>query len=127
MDRFLLYYHGHGLQVSGQPCLLTPDWDTIPILELVNKIADVVKEERYYIVTDCYANRRSLGELKERLREEHDNQNSQNFPYFKGSLSFRLVQTELHFLSYVNVNSRCHSYMPVSGESWPLKYWRYYF
>ena len=82
----------HGLQVSGQPCLLTPDWDTIPILELVNKIADVVKEERYYIVTDCFANRRSLGELKERLREEHDNQNSQNFPYFKGSLSFRLVQ-----------------------------------
>ena len=66
MDRFLLYYHGHGLQVSGQPCLLTPDWDTIPILELANKIVDVVKEERYYIVTDCSANRSSLGELKER-------------------------------------------------------------
>ena len=24
VDRFLLYYHGHGVQVSGQPCLLTP-------------------------------------------------------------------------------------------------------
>ena len=32
VDRFLLYYRGHGVQVSGQPCLLTPDWDTIPIL-----------------------------------------------------------------------------------------------
>ena len=31
VDRFLLYYHGHGVQVSGQPCLLTPDWETIPI------------------------------------------------------------------------------------------------
>ena len=60
-DRFLLYYRGHGVQVSGQPCLLTPDWDTIPILELVNKIAaELVIADRYYIVTDCCANRRDL-------------------------------------------------------------------
>ena len=60
VDRFLLYYRGHGVQVSGQPCLLTPDWDTIPILELVNKIAELVIADRYYIVTDCCANRRDL-------------------------------------------------------------------
>ena len=158
MDRFLLYFHGHGVQVSGQPCLLTPDWETIPILELVNKIVDVVKAERYYIVTDCCANRRDWGdedeeliakqcveeaedapqhktlgekivnisavpggykasakedktltcalvsvlessleakqrgELKEKLREEQDKQNSRNFPDVKGSLSFRLTK-----------------------------------
>ena len=61
VDRFLLYYHGHGVQVSGQPCLLTPDWETIPILKLVNKIAEFVIAERYYIVTDCCANRRDWG------------------------------------------------------------------
>ena len=78
VDRFLLYYHGHGVQVSGQPCLLTPDWETIPILELVNKIVDVVKAERYYIVTDCCANRRDWGDedeeiiAKQRVEEAED-------------------------------------------------------
>ena len=80
VDRFLLYYHGHGVQVSGQPCLLTPDWETIPILELVNKIAELVIAERYYIVTDCCANRRDWGNedeeifAKQRVEEAEDAQ-----------------------------------------------------
>ena len=80
VDRFLLYYHGHGVQVSGQPCLLTPDWETIPILELVNKIAEFVIAERYYIVTDCCANRRDWGDedeeiiAKQRVEEAEDAQ-----------------------------------------------------
>ena len=76
VDRFLLYYHGHGVQVSGQPCLLTPDWETIPILELVNQIAELVTAERYYIVTDCCANRRDWEDekAKQRVEEAEDAQ-----------------------------------------------------
>ena len=83
VDRFLLFYHGHGVQVSGQPCLLTPDWETIPILELVNKIVDVVKAERYYIVTDCCANRRDWGDEDEELIAKQRVEEAEDAPQHK--------------------------------------------
>ena len=52
-----LYYHGHGAQVDGNPCLLTPTWEAVPIDELVNKVAELrVIAERFFIITDCCAN-----------------------------------------------------------------------
>ena len=52
-----LYYHGHGALVDGNPCLLTPTWEAVPIDELVNKVAELrVIAERFFIITDCCAN-----------------------------------------------------------------------
>ena len=52
-----LYYHGHGALVGGNPCLLTPTWEAVPIDELVNKVAELrVNADRLYVISDCCAN-----------------------------------------------------------------------
>ena len=57
LGRLILYYHGHGAQVDGNPCLLTPTWEAVPMDELVNKVAELhVVADRYYIISDCCAN-----------------------------------------------------------------------
>ena len=38
VDRFLLYYHGHGALVLEKPCILTGTWEAVPLVELVNLV-----------------------------------------------------------------------------------------
>ena len=56
VDRFLLYYHGHGVQVIGHQCLLTSKWTAIPLAELVNLVVEHVNPTRYYVINDCCSN-----------------------------------------------------------------------
>ena len=70
VDRLVLYYHGHGVEVLGQPCLLTPDMEVIPMVELINMVADHVISDRYYIITDCCANKESVNETDKKRVEE---------------------------------------------------------
>ena len=58
------------MEVLGQPCLSTPDGGVIPMLELVNKIAEYVISDRYYIVIDCCANKKSGEEADKRRIEK---------------------------------------------------------
>ena len=56
IDRFVLYYHGHGVQVLGHPCLLTTEWKPAPLAQLINLVAEYVNPNLYYLVNDCCAN-----------------------------------------------------------------------
>ena len=60
IDRFVLYYHGHGVQVMGHPCLLTSQWEAIPLDELVNLVGTYVNPSVYYVITDCCANNKTF-------------------------------------------------------------------
>ena len=44
------------LQVLGHPCLLTTEWEAIPLAELVNLVATYVNPILYYVITDSCAN-----------------------------------------------------------------------
>ena len=63
-----LYYHGHGALVDGNPCLLTPTWEAVPIDELVNKVADRRITDRLYVLTDCCANSKKFEDEATRKR-----------------------------------------------------------
>ena len=56
IDSFVLYYHGHGVQVLGHPCLLTTEWKPVPLAQLINLVAEYVNPNLYYLVNDCCAN-----------------------------------------------------------------------
>ena len=56
VESFLLYVHGHGVQVTGHQCLLTNKLTPIPLMELLNHVAVDVKPNRYYAVMDCCSN-----------------------------------------------------------------------
>ena len=56
VDRFLLYYHGHGAQVLGKPCILTGTWEAIPLVELVNLVIKYINPQRYFVINDCCSN-----------------------------------------------------------------------
>ena len=73
VGRFVLYYHGHGVQVNGLPCLLTTDGEAVPIEELVNKAVQLLKAERYIVISDCCANKFEFKDeaTKKRVREAH--------------------------------------------------------
>ena len=43
----------------GHPCLLTSQWEAVPLAELVNLVATYVNPILYYVVTDCCANDRT--------------------------------------------------------------------
>ena len=47
------------LQVMGHPCLLTSQWEAVPLAELVNLVGAYVNPNLYYVVTDCCANDRT--------------------------------------------------------------------
>ena len=70
VDRFLLYFHGHGVQVLGHPCLLTSKWTAIPLAELVNLVAKHINPNRYYLINDCCANNKVFKDEKTRKRME---------------------------------------------------------
>ena len=55
-DTFLLYVHGHGMQIGGHQCLLTNKLTPIPLMELLNLVAEFVNPQRYYVVADCCSN-----------------------------------------------------------------------
>ena len=44
----------------GHPCLLTSQWEAIPLAELVNLIGTYVNPNLYYVVTDCCANNKDF-------------------------------------------------------------------
>ena len=70
VDRLLLHYHGHGKEVLGHSCLLTPKGDAIPMVEVINKVTDYVKADRYYIIKDCCANKDELANEADKKRVE---------------------------------------------------------
>ena len=39
----------------GHPCLLTTQWEAVPLAELVNLVGTYVNPNLYYVVTDCCA------------------------------------------------------------------------
>ena len=43
----------------GHPCLLTSQWEAVPLAELVNLVGAYVNPNLYYVVTDCCANDRT--------------------------------------------------------------------
>ena len=73
LGRLVLYYHGHGVQVEGHPCLLTTKGEAVPMEELINKVVDLTAADRYYVINDCCANKEAFDDeaLKERVREAH--------------------------------------------------------
>ena len=73
LGRLVLYYHGHGIQVEGHPCLLTTTGEAVPMEELINKVVNLTAADRYYIINDCCANKEAFDDeaLKERVREAH--------------------------------------------------------
>ena len=56
VDTFLIYYHGHGVEVLKNPCLLTRKWTAIPVDELVNLVTEVINPIHYCLVLDCCSN-----------------------------------------------------------------------
>ena len=44
------------LQVMGHPCLLTSQWEAVPLAELVNLVGTYVNPNLYYVITDSCAN-----------------------------------------------------------------------
>ena len=62
IDRFVLYYHGHGVQVLGHPCLLTTEWKPVPLAQLINLVAEYVNPNLYYLVNDCCANNKEYND-----------------------------------------------------------------
>ena len=73
LGRFVLYYHGHGVQVDGHPCLKTTAGESVPIEELVNKAVQLIKAERYIVISDCCANKLEFKDevTKKRVRQAH--------------------------------------------------------
>ena len=80
VDTFLLYVHGHGIQVLGEQCLFTNKWTAIPLRELVNLIAEYVHPNRYYVIMDCCSNKKIVDEkAKKRVEEAMNVERPENF------------------------------------------------
>merc|ERR1719237_369732 len=70
VDTFLLYVHGHGAQVLGEQCPFTNKWTAIPLLELVNLVAEHVHPNRYYVIMDCMNSNKEIVDDKAKNRVE---------------------------------------------------------
>ena len=59
IDRFVLYYHGHGVQVLGHPCLLTTEWKPVPLAQLIKLVAEYVNPIFVILSTTAAPTRRN--------------------------------------------------------------------
>ena len=101
LGRFVLYFHGHGVQVGwmvylqcdnylyfqvdGHPCLLTTSGEAVPMEELVNKVVELSEAEVYYIINDSCANTSEFKDeaTKQRVRDAHAVKKDQNIVQIK--------------------------------------------
>ena len=59
IDSFVLYYHGHGVQVLGHPCLLTTEWKPVPLAQLIKLVAEYVNPIFVILSTTAAPTRRN--------------------------------------------------------------------
>ena len=53
IDSFFLYFHGHGVSVLGEQCIITNEKEIIPVNKILHKVYSETSAGHFYMVVDC--------------------------------------------------------------------------